>query len=77
MARALTAPELAHLRDDYQHSLLYLAVHLPGSVYTARLNGLPSSDDRVATITYDARCGDACKCNSGYDCLRWQHGGGL
>lgn len=57
MARALTAPELTNLRKDSQHSRLYLAVHTPASVYTARVNGVPASDDKVPQITYDGGAG--------------------
>lgn len=57
MARVLTAPELANLRKDGQRSILYLAVHIPATVYTARVNGVPSSDDKVFQITYDGGAG--------------------
>jgi hypothetical protein len=57
MARVLTAPELAYLRSENQVAKLYLATLTPDTVYTARLNGIPASDDEVATITYDGGAG--------------------
>lgn len=53
MARALTAGELVNLRKDGQHCALYLAVQSPSSVFTARVNGAPSSNDKVVSLTYD------------------------
>ena len=57
MPRAITSPELALLRKNGQWSRLYLAVHVPKSIYTARLAALPSSDDMVAEITYTSGSG--------------------
>ncbi len=53
MARALTSDELTAIRSDGQICRLYLAVHVPTTVFTARVNGKPASNDRVAQITYD------------------------
>lgn len=53
MARALTSEELTLLRSDMQFSRLYLAVYKPNTIYTALLNGVPSSNDQVYQITYD------------------------
>ena len=53
MARALTADELTALRTDGQTCRLYLAVHVPTVVFTARVNGATSSDDRVAGVAFD------------------------
>jgi hypothetical protein len=53
MARALTAGELTSLRSDGQRVRLFLAIHSPASVFTARVNGDPSTDDKVASIVYD------------------------
>jgi len=53
MARALTPAELAYLRSEKQFSLLYLAFGSPATVFTARVNGVPASNDQVAEINYD------------------------
>ena len=57
MARAITTDELLALRSDGQWSKLYLAIHTPNTIYTARLNGVPSANDRVYQITYDGGVG--------------------
>lgn len=57
MAREITVPELALLRADTQWSKLYLAIYQPNTVYTALLNGVPSSNDRVYQITFDGGAG--------------------
>lgn len=57
MARVLTSPELAHLRSEGQVSKLYLAILTPDVVYTARVNGVPTSNDELATIAYDGGAG--------------------
>jgi len=57
MARVLTAGELAALREDGQKSELFVAILTPDTVYTARLNGVPTSNDEVGTITYDGGSG--------------------
>lgn len=56
-ARALTSDELALLRSDGQWSKLYLAIYQPNTIYTALLNGVPASNDRVYQITYDGGTG--------------------
>lgn len=53
MARAMTAGELTNIRKDNQWSELYLAVHMPDTVWSGRLNGAPSDNDEVATISVD------------------------
>jgi hypothetical protein len=57
MARALTSPELTLLRSDTQFSKLYLAVHKPNTIYTALLNGVPTSNDQVYQVTFDTAVG--------------------
>jgi hypothetical protein len=57
MARAITGPELTLLRSDVQWSKLYLAIYQPNTIYTALLNGAPSSNDRVYEITFDGGTG--------------------
>jgi hypothetical protein len=57
MARAITAGELTTLRSDGQFSRLYLAIHKPNTVYTARVNQLFATTDSVAEITYDGGAG--------------------
>lgn len=59
LPRAATSPELAYLRSDNQASRLYLTFFTPATVYTARLAAVPSSTDRVASITYDNGSGAA------------------
>ena len=53
MARAMTGGELTSIRSDNQWSLLYLAVHMPATVWTGRVNVPPASNDEVATINVD------------------------
>lgn len=65
MARALTGDELTALRTDGQACRLYLAVHTPTVVFTARVNGDPASDDRVASITYDGGSASYADCLPG------------
>lgn len=55
--RAYTAPELALLRSKGQWVKTYLTVFKPATVYTARVNGVPSSNDKVAEIEYDGGTG--------------------
>jgi hypothetical protein len=57
MARAITSPELALLRSDTQWSKFYLAIYKPNTIYTALLNGAPSTNDRVYQITFDGGAG--------------------
>ena len=57
LPRAATAPELALLRSDGQSSRLFLTVHSPTSLYTARLAAVPASTDQVALITYNTGSG--------------------
>ncbi len=53
LPRAATSPELALLRSDNQSSRLYLTVHIPATVYSARLAAVPSSTDQVTSIAYN------------------------
>lgn len=57
LPRAATSPELAYLRADNQSTRLYLTIHSPATVYTARLAAVPSSTDKVASITYNTGSG--------------------
>jgi hypothetical protein len=57
MARAITAPELALLRGDGQWSKLYLAIFKPNTIYTARLDVVPTYTDLVAQIAFDTGSG--------------------
>src|SRR5690349_2998408 len=57
MARALTSDELTLLRADGPWSKLYLAVLVPNTIYTARLASLPSSNDKVHTISFNTGSG--------------------
>lgn len=53
MARAITAGELTKLRSANQRSRLYLAIHTPATVFSARVNQSFFSTDRVTSVTYD------------------------
>lgn len=57
MARAATSDELIALRSDNQWSRLFLAMHKPVTVYTARLASLPSSNDIVLQIAFTSGSG--------------------
>ncbi|MBK9496827.1 MAG: hypothetical protein IPO08_20440 [Xanthomonadales bacterium] len=57
LPRIATAGELVKLRSDNQSSRLYLTVHSPATVYTARLAAVPASTDKVAEITYNTGSG--------------------
>lgn len=57
LPRVATAPELALLRSDGQSTRLFLTIHQPATVYTARLAAVPSSTDKVAEITYNSGSG--------------------
>ncbi len=57
LPRAATSPELAKLRSDNQSSRLYLTVHSPATIYTARLAAVPASTDSVVSITYNSGSG--------------------
>jgi hypothetical protein len=52
-ARAWTNDELTLLRSSTQFTKLSLAVHKPNVIYTALLNGVPSSNDQVYQVTFD------------------------
>ncbi len=56
MSRAISAGELALLRKDNQWSKLYLAIHKPATVYTARVNQTAFEDPTIS-ITYDGGSG--------------------
>lgn len=57
LPRSATAGELAKLRSDNQSTRLYLTVHAPATVYTARLAAVPASTDSVTAITYNTGSG--------------------
>ncbi len=57
MARALTAGELTLLRKDGHWTKLYLGVLKPNTIYTARLDIVPTSKDRVSQIAFDTGSG--------------------
>ncbi len=69
MARAITGDELTLLRSDGQWSELYMAVLKPNTVYTARLNGAPVSNDQVYEITYDGGSGTLADVKAGMTLL--------
>lgn len=56
MSRAITEPELALLRTENQWSELFLAIHKPATVYTARVNQATFGDP-VVQVTYDGGSG--------------------
>jgi hypothetical protein len=57
MARALTSPELTLLRADGQWTKLYLATPQYNTIYTARLDVVPTSTDLVSQIAFDTGSG--------------------
>ena len=57
MTRAITGDELTALRADGQGSELYLAIWKPTTVFAARVNGAPSSNDGILQLTYDGGSG--------------------
>lgn len=57
LPRAATSTELGYIRRDNQSTRLYLTVHQPATVYTARLAAVPSSTDQVTSITYNTGSG--------------------
>ncbi|RPI89754.1 MAG: hypothetical protein EHM40_20040 [Chloroflexi bacterium] len=57
MARAITADELTLLRSDTQWSKLYLAIMKPNTIYTARLDVVPTSNDQVSQLAFDTGSG--------------------
>lgn len=55
--RAVTSDELDFLRSPGHWSKLYLAFFKPSSVYTARLSSVPSTNDRIVSITFTGGSG--------------------
>ncbi|MHB0922626.1 MAG: PKD domain-containing protein [Bellilinea sp.] len=56
MARAATADELLKFRSDGQRSKLFLLIHTPAMVYSARVNQAAFTDP-MAQVTYDGGSG--------------------
>lgn len=56
-ARVVTSDEKNKLRRDGQWSKLYLAIHQPAGVFTARVTSAPADTDRVAQIAYNTGLG--------------------
>ena len=52
MTREATSPELVLLRTAGQFSRLWLGIYKPNVIYTARLDDVPASTDRVQEITF-------------------------
>jgi hypothetical protein len=57
LPREATEAELNRLRSDGQSSRLYITIHQPATVFTARLAAVPSSTDQVTAITYNTGSG--------------------
>lgn len=57
LPRVATAGELTKIRSETQSSRLYMTVHVPEVVYSARVNGAPASNDKVVSVTYDGGSG--------------------
>jgi len=57
VARAITSPELVLLRKQGDWTRAFLAIYKPNVIYTARLNGAPTSTDMVGEITFDGGTG--------------------
>jgi hypothetical protein len=55
---AASAPQLAYLRSPGHWSKLYLAAFNPSVIYTARLNGVPGSKDRVVQVNFTSGSGN-------------------
>lgn len=53
----LTASELALLRTRPQRTLLYIAIPEYKTIYTARVNGTPASNDNTHRIAFDGGAG--------------------
>lgn len=53
MGAAVTSPELDLLRSDGQASIYRCAFRVPNVIYTALVNGVPTTHDMVAEINYD------------------------
>lgn len=56
-ARAITSGELVLKRTPGQWSRFWIAFYKPNVIYTAQLNGVPSSTDMVASIAFDTGSG--------------------
>jgi PKD repeat protein len=56
-ARAVTAGELALLRSDGQSAQLYLSIHKPSVVYSARLASVPPTHDAVTAVAWESGVG--------------------
>lgn len=63
-ARAITAGELVKLRSENQFSELFLAIHKPSVIYSARVNQ-PIFENPTAQITYDGGSGTLASVKSG------------
>jgi len=57
MAREITVDELALQRSDTQWSKLYCGFKIDNTIYTARLDIVPTSTDLVHTIAFDTGSG--------------------
>lgn len=57
MARAATSPELALFRTAGQWSKIRAAIYSPTTIYTARVNQVFSTFDKLLEITYDGGSG--------------------
>ena len=64
MSRAITAPELEKLRSDNQWSELFLAIHKPAVIYSARVNQATFSSP-ISQITYDGGSGTLANVKAG------------
>jgi hypothetical protein len=57
LPRAATGPEIGLMRKTNQHAKLFMTVHAPDTVYTARLATVPTSNDSVVQIAYNSGSG--------------------
>src|SRR5512139_1618420 len=57
LPRVLDGTEISLLRSEPQHLRIYVTVHNPATVYSARLAAIPSSTDQVTSITYNSGSG--------------------
>lgn len=69
MARVMTGGELANIRKDGQWAKLRLAIFMPDTIMTARVNGDPASDDEIAQVTIDAAVFQGAYSSAPFGCL--------
>lgn len=69
IAGVLTAGELALLRTRPQRTLLYLAIPHYNTIYRARVNGTPTTNDNTVSIAFDGGVGTLTNVKAGMTLL--------